>query len=74
MDKNAQHLPADGGVRIEQPVHYGHAAECNKLMRSTREDTRDLARPKRKGGLYGWVRIGSQEIRKRFPNDVSALG
>src|SRR6266542_1609947 len=25
MDKIAQHLPADGGVRIEQPVQYGHA-------------------------------------------------
>jgi hypothetical protein len=29
MDKIAQHLPADGGVRIEQPVQDVHAAECN---------------------------------------------
>ena len=38
MGKIAQHLPADGWVRIEQPVQYGHAAESNKsnkLVRST---------------------------------------
>jgi hypothetical protein len=34
MDKIAQHLPADSGVRIEQPIQYGHAAESNTVLRS----------------------------------------
>ena len=27
MDEISQHLPADGGVGVEQPLHHGHAAE-----------------------------------------------
>ena len=36
MDKIAQHLPADGGVRIEQPAQYGHAAESNIVLSNRR--------------------------------------
>src|SRR5262245_60570361 len=31
MDKIAQHLPADGGVRIKQPVQYGHELSLASL-------------------------------------------
>ena len=34
MREIAQHLPADGRIRIEQPLQYRHAAEYNNLMRS----------------------------------------
>ena len=32
-DDVAYHLPANGGIRIEQPIDDGHAAESNMLMR-----------------------------------------
>jgi hypothetical protein len=42
VDEVAQDLPADGGVRVEQPVkyrdaRYGHAAECNGWWRHSWE-------------------------------------
>ena len=32
MNKIAQHLPADRGIPIEQPVQYGHARESTILV------------------------------------------
>jgi hypothetical protein len=34
MDKIAQHLPPDGGIRIEQPVQHRHAAEHSFWLRT----------------------------------------
>jgi hypothetical protein len=37
IDKIAQRLPPDGGVRIEHPVHHGHGPEATNPHYDTQD-------------------------------------
>lgn len=45
IDKITQHLPANGWVRIEQPIQYRHAAEYKGTPKSAARRTNHLALP-----------------------------